>query len=206
MLKMTSQCAMSDVWSRWTLPSERSSIVAFAQIGLLASVFFHHAVSNWIAISLNWPCVFYITGILWCTNDFILFVQLIFFTTIPGVGGIIWALLWLLYVKDDPDHDDKLSGEERDKLAKRLNFVALKRSKLVRYFDFFFSNYFKTVRKIGNFLKRIENLRKQNFFLEYLLNLKMKIIQYYVEYLSTPLWVIICIPVWWIKQKKHTYT
>ncbi|KAG8245790.1 hypothetical protein J6590_099157 [Homalodisca vitripennis] len=87
------------VWSRWAPPQERARLVTIAFSGGFFSFLVNPPVCRFIAYTLDWSFIFYITGIL----------------------GLIWCAVWLTVVKDKPEDDPHISTEELKYLRDNLD-------------------------------------------------------------------------------------
>ena len=83
--------AMNSLFSDWAPPLERSrlSTIAFsgAQLGTILAL----PISGILCQSVSWDSVFYISGAL----------------------GLIWFVIWMLYIKNTPSACRRISAEEK---------------------------------------------------------------------------------------------
>ncbi|KAG8259610.1 hypothetical protein J6590_008645, partial [Homalodisca vitripennis] len=87
------------VWSRWAPPQERTRLVTIAFSGSFFSTVVTPPVCRFIANTLGWPYIFYISGII----------------------GLIWFVVWWTVVKDKPEDDPHISTEELKYLRDNLD-------------------------------------------------------------------------------------
>jgi len=90
--------AMNSLFSDWAPPLERSrlSTIAFsgAQLGTILAL----PISGILCQSVSWDSVFYISGAL----------------------GLIWFVIWMLYIKNTPSACRRISAEEKDYIMSSL--------------------------------------------------------------------------------------
>ncbi|XP_046664263.1 vesicular glutamate transporter 2-like isoform X2 [Homalodisca vitripennis] len=86
------------VWSRWAPPQERARMASIAFSGSFVGTVVAFPVCGFIANSLGWPYIFYITGVI----------------------GLIWCAVWWTVVKDKPEDDPHISPEELKFLKESL--------------------------------------------------------------------------------------
>ncbi|KAG8259613.1 hypothetical protein J6590_008648 [Homalodisca vitripennis] len=87
------------VWSRWAPPQERARLVTIAFSGSYFSIVVTPPVYRFIANTLGWSYIFYISGII----------------------GLIWFVVWWTVVKDKPEDDPHISTEELKYLRDNLD-------------------------------------------------------------------------------------
>ncbi|XP_029708340.2 sialin-like [Aedes albopictus] len=80
------------MWSVWAPPSERSRISSIAFTGAFAGTVVAMTLSGVLAASWGWESVFYFFGALAC----------------------LWYTAWLLMVRKSPEHDYRMSKQEKD--------------------------------------------------------------------------------------------
>lgn len=90
--------SMSEVWSRWSPQAERSRLVSFSFTGVYVGLTVSYPVSGFVASIWGWRAIFYTTG---------------------GTA-LLWSLLWLLLVRNDPAKDKNLTVAERVLLEQRV--------------------------------------------------------------------------------------
>lgn len=74
----------------------------------------------------GWPLTFYITGKAQMSAAYPYTVR----TYIPGVCGIVWCILWCIFVTNSPLKHKKISDQERAYLAAELNAYHYKTRKV----------------------------------------------------------------------------
>lgn len=84
------------MWSVWAPPSERSRIASIAFTGSFAGTVITMTLSGILAVSWGWESVFYFFGVLAC----------------------FWYTAWLLMVRKSPEHDHRISEQEREFIMK----------------------------------------------------------------------------------------
>ncbi|XP_051247270.1 sialin [Dicentrarchus labrax] len=84
--------AMMAMWARWAPPLERSRLMTLSGSGANFGAFLALPLTGYICQTLGWPAVFYICG----------------------GAGCLWAVVWFIFVSDDPRTDPRISKEERD--------------------------------------------------------------------------------------------
>ncbi|KAK5883235.1 hypothetical protein CesoFtcFv8_019589 [Champsocephalus esox] len=90
--------AMMSMWARWAPPLERSRLITLSGSGGNFGAFIVLPVTGLISQSLGWPAIFYLCG----------------------VAGCLWAVVWFIFVSDDPRTDRRISKEERDYIIKSI--------------------------------------------------------------------------------------
>ncbi|XP_034057480.1 sialin isoform X3 [Gymnodraco acuticeps] len=90
--------AMMSMWARWAPPPERSRLITLSASGGSFGAFIVLPLTGLISQSLGWPAVFYLCG----------------------VAGCLWAVVWFIFVSDDPRTDRRISKEERDYIIKSI--------------------------------------------------------------------------------------
>jgi len=90
--------AMTAMFSKWAPPLERSrlSTIAFsgAQVGTIIGL----PLAGLLCRYVSWDSVFYLYG----------------------TAGIIWFVLWMVFVSDSPEQHKRISGEEREYIVTML--------------------------------------------------------------------------------------
>lgn len=89
---------MSDVWSRWAPPLERTRMSGFAIAGNYVGTVIALPLSGVFAVTLGWESVFYIFG---CV-------------------GLVWCAVWTVVVKTSPQEDRRMTEQERNYITKSL--------------------------------------------------------------------------------------
>ncbi|KAM3596534.1 uncharacterized protein V6R79_016204 [Siganus canaliculatus] len=84
--------AMMSMWARWAPPLERSRLTTMSGSGANFGAFMALPLTGYICQTLGWPAVFYICG----------------------GAGCLWAVVWFIFVSDDPRTHRRISKEERD--------------------------------------------------------------------------------------------
>jgi len=79
------------LFGRWALPTERTRFVALFSSGIPAGTLFALVTTGALIKRFDWPSVFYLFGAV----------------------GLIFSVVWLLLVRNDPREHPKLSAEER---------------------------------------------------------------------------------------------
>lgn len=79
------------VWTKWAPPLERSKLATIAVSGAHIGTVIAMPLSGVLAQHLGWASVFYVFGCM----------------------GIVWAIVWFLFVKSSPAEDPNISEEER---------------------------------------------------------------------------------------------
>lgn len=97
-----SQPCMHEVWSRWAPPLERSRMASIQYAGCYVGMVIAMSTCGVLAKTFGWESVFYVFGVI----------------------GIIWYVFWVLIVRESPEKDPWISGEE-----KRYILASLKHSK-----------------------------------------------------------------------------
>ncbi|XP_069031880.1 sialin [Embiotoca jacksoni] len=90
--------AMMAMWARWAPPLERSRLIAVSGSGASFGTFVALPLTGYICQTLGWPAVFYICG----------------------GSGCLWAVLWFMFVSDDPRTHRRINEEERDYIVKSI--------------------------------------------------------------------------------------
>lgn len=89
---------MSDVWSKWAPPLERTRMAGFAIAGNYVGTVIALPLSGVFAVTLGWESVFYIFG---CV-------------------GLVWFAIWIVIVKRSPQEDKRMTEIERNYIMKSL--------------------------------------------------------------------------------------
>ncbi|XP_061787380.1 sialin isoform X2 [Nerophis lumbriciformis] len=84
--------AMMAMWARWAPPLERSRLITISGSGSNFGAFLAMPLTGYLCQALGWPSVFYLCG----------------------GAGCLWAVLWFMFVSDDPRTHRRISKEERD--------------------------------------------------------------------------------------------
>ncbi|XP_061903325.1 sialin isoform X2 [Entelurus aequoreus] len=84
--------AMMAMWARWAPPLERSRLITISGSGSNFGAFLAMPLTGYLCQALGWPAVFYLCG----------------------GAGCLWAVLWFMFVSDDPRTHRRISKEERD--------------------------------------------------------------------------------------------
>lgn len=83
------------ILAKWIPPGERSFLVGFVYSGAQLGTIISYPVSGYLAFNQSlggWPSIFYFFGII----------------------SLIWSILFLMYVKENPSIDKHISEEEKD--------------------------------------------------------------------------------------------
>lgn len=83
--------AMHSLWSKWSPPFERSSLATFAFSGSYVGSLAALSLGGLIAEYISWQAIFYIFG----------------------SCGVIWSVLWFIYIFESPADHSKIQLEER---------------------------------------------------------------------------------------------
>ncbi|XP_065208371.1 vesicular glutamate transporter 3-like isoform X1 [Planococcus citri] len=94
-----SYASVTQIFSRWAPPDERTKFVSFSAIGTNLGSAISFIVSGWILNSWNWEALFYFSG----------------------VASFVWYWIWLLVVKNDPEDDNRISEEEKNYIKEKVN-------------------------------------------------------------------------------------
>lgn len=78
------------IWARWAPPKEKALIVSFVFSGTIIGTVFGNAISGIICTALGWESAFYCFGCL----------------------GIVWSIIWLVFIKERPSLDRCCSEAE----------------------------------------------------------------------------------------------
>lgn len=89
------------VWARWSPPLERSRMASIAFAGNYAGTVIAMPSSGMLASRYGWPSVFYVFGTI----------------------GVIWLILWLVFVRAGPEQDRFCSKEECDYIQQTIGYV-----------------------------------------------------------------------------------
>lgn len=89
---------MTDVWSKYAPPLERSRMAGFAIAGNYVGTFTALPLSGLFAVYFGWESVFYIFG---CV-------------------GLIWCTVWMMIVKRSPREDKRMNETERNYIIQSL--------------------------------------------------------------------------------------
>ncbi|XP_069091779.1 sialin isoform X1 [Pleurodeles waltl] len=90
--------AMHAMWSSWAPPLERSRLLSLSYAGAQLGTVVSLPLSGLICYHMDWIYVFYIFG----------------------AFGILWFVLWLLFVSDTPETHRTISPSERDYILSSL--------------------------------------------------------------------------------------
>ncbi|KAF3834251.1 hypothetical protein F7725_025455 [Dissostichus mawsoni] len=90
--------AMMAMWARWAPPPERSRLMTLSGSGGNFGAFIALPLTGLISQSLGWPAVFYLCG----------------------AAGCLWAVVWFIFISDDPRTHRRISKEERDYIIKSI--------------------------------------------------------------------------------------
>ncbi|XP_065208297.1 vesicular glutamate transporter 3-like [Planococcus citri] len=93
--------SMSELWSKWSPPEERSRLVSYSFTGVYVGLTISYPISGFVAGIWGWPAIFYTTG----------------------GAALIWSVFWLTLVKNDPASDRRMSNAERLFLTERLKNI-----------------------------------------------------------------------------------
>ncbi|EDW67516.1 sialin [Drosophila virilis] len=95
------------VWARWSPPLERSRMASIAFAGNYAGTVIAMPSSGMLAARYGWASVFYVFGAI----------------------GVVWLILWLLFVRAGPELDRFCSKEECEYIQKSIGYVGAKKIK-----------------------------------------------------------------------------
>ncbi|KAM9315934.1 sialin [Gastrophryne carolinensis] len=90
--------AMHAMWSSWAPPLERSRLLSLSYAGAQLGTVVSLPLSGLICYYLDWVYVFYIFGSL----------------------GVLWFIMWLCFVSDDPQSHRTISDTEREYILSAL--------------------------------------------------------------------------------------
>jgi len=79
-----------DFWSHWAPPMESTRLISITTSGCNIGTFVTMAFSGVVAQYLNWRWIFYFSG----------------------SSALLWSVLWLSFVSDDPSKDKRIPREE----------------------------------------------------------------------------------------------
>lgn len=80
------------IFAKWAPVEERSRMIALALCGTYFGTVVANLFSGLIAVSLGWPGIYYIFGSL----------------------GIVWSIIWTIFVGRSPEEDRFISEEEKN--------------------------------------------------------------------------------------------
>lgn len=95
------------VWARWSPPLERSRMASIAFAGNYAGTVIAMPSSGMLAARYGWASVFYVFGAI----------------------GVVWLIMWLLFVRAGPELDRFCSKEECEYIQKSIGYVGAKKIK-----------------------------------------------------------------------------
>ncbi|KAH8381373.1 hypothetical protein KR093_003900 [Drosophila rubida] len=95
------------VWARWSPPLERSRMASIAFAGNYAGTVIAMPSSGLLASRYGWASVFYVFGAI----------------------GVLWLILWLLFVRAGPELDRFCSKEECEYIQKSIGYAGNKKIK-----------------------------------------------------------------------------
>ena len=84
--------AMTGAWGAWAPPLEKTQLNGIAVSGASIGTLVIFTLAGYIADTLGWPAVFYVTG----------------------ASSLVWSLAWLLLVADTPATHPYISSQERE--------------------------------------------------------------------------------------------
>ncbi|KAL4639957.1 sialin [Arapaima gigas] len=90
--------AMHAMWASWAPPLERSRLLTICYTGSQLGTVFSLPLSGLICYYLDWTYVFYIFGVI----------------------GLLWFLLWVMFVSNTPDSHRTISEKERRYITSSL--------------------------------------------------------------------------------------
>ncbi|XP_065208346.1 vesicular glutamate transporter 2-like [Planococcus citri] len=93
-----SYASVTQIFSRWAPPDERTKFVSFSIIGMYFGSVVSFLVSGWILKTWGWERLFYFSG----TTSF------------------IWFWVWFFIVKNDPSEDKNISEAERRYIQEKV--------------------------------------------------------------------------------------
>ncbi|KAK7580640.1 hypothetical protein V9T40_001269 [Parthenolecanium corni] len=86
-------CVM-EICAHWAPPEERSRIIVCSIVGLYLGTAYSYPLCGFVAQLFGWPAVFYVSGAI----------------------TIVWYVVWVAFVSDDPSTDRFISQHEKDYL------------------------------------------------------------------------------------------
>ena len=87
-----------ELYGRWIPPLERTRAVARFLSGISLGTLIGLMVTGWIIAHYDWHVAFY------------------FF----GVVGLVWVVVWMAWIGNDPATDPRISAEEREHLRRSI--------------------------------------------------------------------------------------
>ncbi|XP_065208374.1 sialin-like isoform X3 [Planococcus citri] len=94
-----SYASITQIFSRWAPPDERTKFVSFSAIGANLGSAVAFIISGWILISWNWEALFYFSGAV----------------------SFVWYWIWIFVVENDPADDNRISEEEKNYIKEKIN-------------------------------------------------------------------------------------
>lgn len=95
------------VWARWSPPLERSRMASIAFAGNYAGTVVAMPSSGMLAARYGWESVFYVFGAI----------------------GVVWFILWMVFVRAGPEMDRFCSKEECEYIQKTIGYTGVKKIK-----------------------------------------------------------------------------
>lgn len=87
-----------EVYAKWSPPLERSRMSGFGIAGIYSGTVLAMFLSGWLAESFSWQSIFYVFGCIGC----------------------VWAILWLIIVRESPDKDWWIKEDEKNYIEQSL--------------------------------------------------------------------------------------
>ncbi|XKL67084.1 hypothetical protein PGB90_010504 [Kerria lacca] len=92
--------SIMEICSHWAPPEERSRIIVCGIVGIYFGTAINYPLCGFIAKTWGWEEIFYITG---------------------GIS-IVWYLIWIMLVSDDPSTDKFISESEKQYLKEKIGY------------------------------------------------------------------------------------
>lgn len=61
-LQAASFASMPEIWSKWSPPQERSTLVSYSFTGVYFGLTVSYPIAGFVAKAWGWPSIFYVTG------------------------------------------------------------------------------------------------------------------------------------------------
>ena len=90
--------AMTGAWAAWAPPLEKTQLNGIAVSGASIGTLVIFTLAGYIADTLGWPAVFYVTG----------------------TSSLVWSLVWLVLVSDSPASHPYISSQEREDITRAV--------------------------------------------------------------------------------------
>ncbi|XP_065208291.1 vesicular glutamate transporter 3-like [Planococcus citri] len=90
--------SMPEIWSKWSPPAERSRLVSYSFTGVYFGLTVSYPIAGFVAKAWGWPAIFYVTG----------------------GAALVWWMIWLFFVYNEPSQDKSLSPAELKYLMENI--------------------------------------------------------------------------------------